>query len=293
MALKSGSIQKKNKQKSIHHDQQGCWQTRDRAFWKEKETCPLIKRSVIKHTKTRRGGTERTTCTIFYHRHQPYRSHNENGRIYPPFRRILTKIATESRKEWQDSHDMKNGEWSDPWFIAKNPEVKMWTNWNGWHIRRKNQMRNDSSIVWTPMATFCTYVSSKTTQRWSIFARQCGNPVQLDWVSLSRCFVSWLSFYYSIRSDFRSKDSKEGWQSVFFTIVDPMNEAQDDDPCDVEEPREWRYRTKWKNVPECSVLDQLDRSSGRGLFWQTHSNNIILDNSEPAECLAKSRIQQN
>ena len=44
-------------------DQQGCWQIRNEAFWRELETQSLW-RSVIKHRETRRDGTDRTTCTV-------------------------------------------------------------------------------------------------------------------------------------------------------------------------------------------------------------------------------------
>ena len=73
---------------------------------------------------------------------------------------------------------------------------------------------------------------------------------------LSRWFFPLLHFYYSIRSDCRrEKDSKEGRRTVFFTAVNPMNDPQSDEPYNVNEPREVPHWTKWKWLPECSLLD--------------------------------------
>ena len=80
---------------------------------------------------------------------------------------------------------------------------------------------------------------------------------------------------------------KKGRQTIFFTAVDPMNEPQEDEPCDVTEPREVPQRTKWKMYHAVHWIN-LKSAQDRGVAcWQTHSNVTVLDNSVPADCLEK------
>ena len=44
-----------------------------------------------------------------------------------------------------------------------------------------------------------------------------------------------------------------------------------------------------ESVPECSLLDQLEKCSRHRIdVWQTHSNAINLNKSVPADCLEKA-----
>ena len=68
----------------------------------------------------------------------------------------------------------------------------------------------------------------------------------------------------------------------------PLNEPQRDEPYNVKEPRVVLYRTKWKVNRNAENWINLKSTQNRRLvFWQTNSNAIILDNSVPADCLAK------
>ena len=146
-------------------------------------------------------------------------------------------------------------------------------------------MRNDSSIVWTPMATFCTCVSSKTTQRWSIFAGQCGNPVQLDWVSLSRCFVSWTVILLFNQVWFQEQRFKRRMTKRIFSRI-PWAK------------RKMTTLTTWKNHGG-DVTERRGKVYQNAVYWINltgaqdedyfgkHIPTIILGNSESAECLAK------
>ena len=99
---------------------------------------------------------------------------------------------------------------------------------------------------------------------WSITARQCKNPARLDWIHLSRRFFGFVPSYYSIRSDCWRENWKEGQRTVFFTVVDPLNEPQEDEPHDMKERA--TSGTSWNSVeslPECSLLDQHEKCSRR------------------------------
>ena len=46
------------------------------------------------------------------------------------------------------------------------------------------------------------------------------------------------------------KDTTEGRQTVFFTLVNPVTEPQKDEPYDVIKQRKVQYKTKWKEFQD-------------------------------------------
>ena len=131
--------------------------------------------------------------------------------------------------------------------------------------------------------TFCTCVPSKATLQNTKLIYHCR--------TLFRSRTIGLNVFIIIQPGpiTGGEDSKEGRQTVFFTAMDPMSEPQKDAPYDVKGPRVVHYRTKWKSVPECSLLDQPENCSRQriGIFWQTNLNAIILDDSVPSDCQEK------
>ena len=66
-----------------------------------------------------------------------------------------------------------------------------------------------------------------------------------------------------MRSDSRrEKDFKEGRQTVFFTAVDPVSEPQENELCDVTEPREVPCRTKWEVYQNAVSWISFKKQSG-------------------------------
>ena len=89
------------------------------------------------------------------------------------------------------------------------------------------------------------------------------------------------------------KDTKEGRQWLFFTGVDPVNEPQQDEPCDVTQPRQVPYRTRRKLYQNTVFWFNLRSTQTKRLaFWQTRSNAIILYNSLQPTVLKKWSIPE-
>ena len=80
-------------------------------------------------------------------------------------------------------------------------------------------------------------------------------------------------------------------QTVFFTSVDPKNkEHKDPDVIDLEAPRLAWYKQKvWKKHRNTVYWVDIKLAQKKGFkFYQTRSNEIILDDTLPAYCIPKA-----
>ena len=72
------------------------------------------------------------------------------------------------------------------------------------------------------------------------------------------------------------KGGKQGRQTVFFTAVDRVNEAQKDQPYVVSEPRVVPYRTKWRVHQNAVFWIDLKSCSGQrtGILTNNHPERL-------------------
>ena len=83
---------------------------------------------------------------------------------------------------------------------------------------------------------------------------------------------------------------KRGRQSVFFTVVKPMEDdnCMEETPCDLTEPRIVPYKNTWKRHQNTVYWCCLKLVQERGLqFYQTRPHAIVLYNTVPAVCIEK------
>ena len=83
---------------------------------------------------------------------------------------------------------------------------------------------------------------------------------------------------------------KRGRQSVFFTVVNPMEDdnGKEDTPCDLTKPRIVPYTNTWTPQQNTVYWCSLKLAQKRGLqFYQTRSHAIVLYDTLPAVCIEK------
>ena len=84
---------------------------------------------------------------------------------------------------------------------------------------------------------------------------------------------------------------KRGRQTVFFTTVNPMEDAYGlgETPCDLTKPRIMPYKNTWKRVQNAVCWCNLKLAQERGLqFYQTGSHAVVLHNTLFAACIEKA-----
>ena len=89
--------------------------------------------------------------------------------------------------------------------------------------------------------------------------------------------------------------SREGRQTVFFTPLNPFGDNPDEErpSDDFSKPREVHYHSKWKTIQDAVCWVNLARAQDKGLrFWQTRSNDVIVFNSVPVDCIYEVISQQ-
>ena len=92
-----------------------------------------------------------------------------------------------------------------------------------------------------------------------------------------------------------ARESKEGRQSIFFTLLNPHGDNPDEEELsdDLSKPRKVHHHSKWKSRQDAVYWINLARAQEKGLqFWQTRSHAIIVDTSVPADCIYKVVSQQ-
>ena len=126
---------------------------------------------------------------------------------------------------------------------------------------------------------------------WSWVARQCTATRWIYWVHLPRRNASEMNSI--VRSGLipGGRSLKRGWQSVFFTITNPMedNNGMEETPCDLTKPRIAPYKNTWKPPQNTVFWCNWKLAQERGLqFNQTRSHAIVLYNTLPAVCIEKA-----
>ena len=88
----------------------------------------------------------------------------------------------------------------------------------------------------------------------------------------------------------RGKNIKRGIQSVFFTIVNPMEDENcvEETSCDLTKPRIVPYKTAWEPHHNTICRCNLKLAQEKGLqFYQTRWRAIVLCDTPPAVCIEK------
>ena len=74
----------------------------------------------------------------------------------------------------------------------------------------------------------------------------------------------------------RGKDTKEGRQAVFLTAVNPVTDAQEDEPHDVTNPRKVSYKTEWKVYQDAVHWTHLKKNSGERIKHSGKPDPMLL-----------------
>ena len=98
-------------------------------------------------------------------------------------------------------------------------------------------------------------------QSWCITAGQCGNPVQLDWIHLSRWFFPLLQFYHSIRFDCRRERFQSRTTDRVLHSVGSYQRNTNQRNLRRERATSGTFSNEVESVPECSLLDQPEKCS--------------------------------
>ena len=172
------------------------------APWREQETYSLW-RSAIKHWETRRDETERTTDTVFIfvnNLSDQSTDMERHTRRREEWLQLLQNLEADDRTLYdikvilEKTMEQLNGESCYRCFIPTSLKWRRGRSKHGWITWRKEAKRKYFTIAQTLMVTFFTCVLFKATlaETKLISAGQCGNPVQLGWIQLSRWFFPWL-----------------------------------------------------------------------------------------------------
>ena len=86
------------------------------------------------------------------------------------------------------------------------------------------------------------------------------------------------------------KESEEGRQTFFFTLLDPFNSdaSEADTITDLLKTRKVHYQSHWRPEQDAVYWINLPRAQDYGIkFWQTQSHAIIVYQSVPKECVER------
>ena len=73
------------------------------------------------------------------------------------------------------------------------------------------------------------------------------------------------------------KDTKEGRETVFYTVLDPLGNEPDEEYEDLSKPRKVQYKSKWRVTQDAIYWINLRKAQDQELtFWQTRSHAIIF-----------------
>ena len=91
------------------------------------------------------------------------------------------------------------------------------------------------------------------------------------------------------------QNSSRERQTVFFTVVNPMNEKhKDPQELDLTKPRLASYKQKWKRHQDTVYWDSIQLAQRIGLkFYQSRSNATILYDTLPAFCISKVIVMKS
>ena len=126
------------------------------------------------------------------------------------------------------------------------------------------------------------------------------DPALQDYVLLPKGFTEYIHHVGNaseLNSIMRSglipggKSLKRGRQAVFFTAVNPMEDAygMEETPCDLTKPRIAPSKNTWKRLQNIVFWCNLKLSQVKGLqFYQTQSHAVVLLSTLPAACKEKA-----
>ena len=86
----------------------------------------------------------------------------------------------------------------------------------------------------------------------------------------------------------RGRESKEGRQTIFLTLLSPLGEKSDEEEPsdDLSVPRKVHYYSKWKHDQDAVYWVKCSQAKDQGLqFWRTKSNTILVHDPVPADCI--------
>ena len=211
--------------------------------------------------------------------------------------------------EWRRCHKetgcLQNSYPSCPWYCVENFEkinITCTTSTPWWSSNRRSsslecfvfkattwfQKWRRSNLLWLSMAGL--YTQRKQQTQISILRKLEQQPlVCLRHPRPLRRRVSWLLLKRWIILQFH-QDGKNscimwweallGWQTVFFTALDPTGDETEEEYDDLPNPRKGHCKNKWKVSQEAVYWVKLENAQEKGLqFWQTRSHAIILHDS--------------
>ena len=158
------------------------------------------------------------------------------------------------------------------------------------HGKRMRKQEKISVLYWffrTNSVPPSSSRSFRTQSYWSFITRQChysGRLLQVHW---SRRMCNQFAFHDQFRIDTK-RTNLSNRQTVFFVPVDLVNkEHKDLDTIQLEAPRLAQYMHKaWKKHQNTVYWVDIDLALKKGLkFYQTRTNDIILNETLPAYCI--------
>ena len=106
----------------------------------------------------------------------------------------------------------------------------------------------------------------------------------------SRMLLRW-HFSLQLCTIAGGRASKEGRQTIFFTLRNPVadNPDEEEPSDDISKPRQVHYHNKWRLRQDAVYSFNLARAQDKGLqFWQTRSHATIVCSSVTAYCIFKA-----
>ena len=123
------------------------------------------------------------------------------------------------------------------------------------------------------------------------------DPELMNYVAIP---LGWKEYLYHVGGSFAmhsimqaglvagGKDTKEGRQTVFFTVLDRLGDELDEEYEDLSQPRRVHYKSKWRVTQDAIYWINLAKAQNNGItLWQTRPHAIILCDSVSADCIEK------